>query len=129
MVVGLLVATSFAAEKAVSKASGLRGITSSIVKSGLPGGSTMRGPRSVEFAIVPMQGDRPEYQLAIFVKSDMQGKYEVVLPPGRYWIGPEAKVRDPKNYRPNVVTFYEKAVVVQESKFTEVDLLEEGYAS
>jgi hypothetical protein len=75
-----------------------------------------------------MLGDRPEYQHAIFVKSDMQGKYEVVLPPGRYWIGPKAKVRDPKNYRPDAVTFHEKAVVVQEGKFTEVDLLEEGYA-
>jgi hypothetical protein len=124
----LVAATSFAAETKALKASGLRGITSSMVRSGVPGGPTTGGPTSVEFAVAPMQGDSPAYQNAIFVKSDKQGKYEVALPPGRYWIGPKAKALDPKNYRPHAVMFFEKVVVVQEGSFTEVDLLEEGYA-
>src|SRR5207249_3295132 len=67
--------------------SGLTGTTSVIVRSGVPGGQTTGGPRSIEFAIAPIEGDRPAYQKAIFVKSDQQGKYEVALPPGTYWIG------------------------------------------
>ena len=86
------------------------------------------GPISMEFAIVPTQDNRLEYQNAIFVKSDQQGKYEVALPPGRCWIGPKAKVLNTKNDRPDAVIFSETVVVVREDNFTEVDLVEEGYA-
>src|SRR6266699_5240915 len=80
-------------EKRVMEAdqSGLKGTTSAIVRSGVPGGQTTGGPRSIEFAIAPIEGDRPAYQKAIFVTRDQQGKYEVALPPGTYWIGPKAK--------------------------------------
>jgi hypothetical protein len=128
VVVSLLAATSFAAEEVMSQASGLRGTTRSMVRSGMPGGPTTGGPASVEFAIVPMQGDRPEYQNAIFVKSDQQGRYEVALPPGRYWLGPRAKALDPTNYRPTSVMFSEEIVVVREGNFSDVDLMEMGYA-
>jgi len=128
IVVGLLAATSFAGEQVVSKASGLRGVTKSMVRSGMPDGPTTGGPASVEFAIVPMQGDRPDYQNAIFVKSDQQGRYEVALPPGRYWLGPKAKALDPTNYHPAGVMFSEEVIVVREGNFTELDLLEMGYA-
>jgi hypothetical protein len=126
--VSLVAATSFAAETTTSKASGLRGITSSRVMSGVPGGPTTGGPTSVEFAIAPVQGDRPAYQNAIFVKSDKQGKYEVALPPGRYWIGSKAKALNPVNYRPSAVVFSEKEAVVKEGLFTQLDLVEIGYA-
>ena len=126
--VSLVAATSFSAETITSKVSGLRGITSSIVRSGVPNGPTTGGRTSVEFAIAPMQGERPAYQKAIFVKSDEQGTYEVALPPGRYWIGPKAKALDPKNYRPAAAAFSERVVAVQEGSFTEVDLVEEWYA-
>ena len=128
VVVGLFAVTGFAAENVASKASGLRGITRSMVKSGMPDGPTTGGPASVEFAIAPMQGDRPEYQNAIFVKSDQRGKYEVALPPGRYWLGPTAKALDPTNYHPAGVTISEEVVDVQEGKFSELNLLEMGYA-
>jgi len=127
-VVGLLAASSFAGEKVVSKPSGLRGITKSGVRSGTPGGPTTGGPVSGEFAIVPMQGDRPDYQNAIFVKSDQHGRYEVSLPPGRYWLGPKAKALDPTNFHPGAMTFSEEVVVVGEGSFTELDLFEMGYA-
>jgi hypothetical protein len=81
----------------------------------------------VEFAIAPMQGNRPEFQNAIFVTSDPQGKYEVALPPGRYWVGTKAKALDPENYRPAAVTLFEQVVLIPEG-FTELDLLEIGYA-
>lgn len=126
-VVALLAATGFAEETGVSKASGLRGITNSMVRSGMPGRPTTGGPASLEFAIVPMQDDRPEYQNAIFVKSDAQGRYEVALPAGRYWVGPKAKALDPENYQPVVVTLSEEVVVVRDG-FTELDLLEMSYA-
>ena len=126
--VGLVAATGFAAEMTTSKASGLRGITSSIVRSGVAGGLTTGGPTSVEFAIAPMEGDRPAYQNAIFVKSDKQGKYEVALPPRRYWIGPKAKALNPANYRPGAVVLPEKEAVVKAGVFTQLDLVEVGYA-
>jgi len=127
-VVGLVATTSFAAENVVpSKGSGLRGITRSMVRSGIPGGPTTGGPASVEFAIAPLQDDHAEFQNAIFVTSSSQGKYEVALPPGRYWVGPKAKALDPENFRPSAMTLSEEVVVVRES-FTELDLLEMGYA-
>jgi hypothetical protein len=127
-VVSLVVVANCASGTTFAKASGLRGTTSFKVWSGVPGGATTQGPATVEFAIVPMQGDRPVYEKAIFAKSDKQGKYEVALPPGRYWIGPKAKALDPKNYHLGSATFSETQVIVQEGKFTEVDLLEERYA-
>jgi hypothetical protein len=107
---------------------GLTGTTSFVVMSGVPGGQSTGGPRSIEFAITPIEGDKPAYDKAIFVKSDYQGKYEVALPPGTYWIGPKAKALDPVNYRPRAVVFSEKLAVVKEGVFTHIDLVETGYA-
>ena len=117
-------------EKHVMEAnkSGLKGTTSAIVRSGRPGGQTTGGPRSVEFAIAPVEADRPAYHKAIFVKSDQQGNYEVALPPGKYWIGPKAKALDPVNYRPGAMEVSEQVTVVKEGEFTRIDLVEVGYA-
>jgi len=98
-----------------------------VVRSGIPGGPTTGGPDSVEFAIAPLLDDHPQYRNAIFVKSDPQGKYEVALPPGRYWVGPRAKALDPENYKPAAVTVSEEVVVVRDG-FTELDLVAIGYA-
>jgi hypothetical protein len=117
-------------QKRVMKAdkSGLRGTTSSIVRSGTPGGQTTGGLRSVEFAIAPIEGENPAYHKAIFVKSDQQGNYEVALPPGKYWIGSKAKALDPVNYRPGAIVLSEEMAVVKEGEFTQRDLVEVGYA-
>ena len=108
--------------------SGLRGTTSVIVRSGIPGGQTTGGPRSTEFAIAPIEGDRPVYHKAIFVKSDQQGNYEAALPPGKYWIGPKAKALDPVHYRPGALELAEQVAVVKEGEFTRIDLVEMGHA-
>ena len=108
--------------------SGLKGTTSAIVRSGIPGGQTTGGPRSIEFAIAPIEEDRPAYHKAIFVKSNQQGNYEVALPPGKYWIGPKAKALDSVNYRPGTMMLSEQVTVVKEGEFTRIDLVEAGYA-
>jgi len=108
--------------------SGLKGMTSAIVRSGVPGGQTTGGPRSMEFAIAPIEENRPAYHKAIFVKSDQQGNYEVALPPGKYWIGSKAEALDPVNYRPGVMVLSEQVTVVKEGEFTRIDLVEVGYA-
>jgi hypothetical protein len=108
--------------------SGLKGTTSVIVRSGIPGGQTTGGPRSVEFAVVPIEEGKPVYHKATFVKSDQQGNYEVALPPGQYWIGPKAKALDPVHYRPGALELAEQVAVVKEGEFTRLDLVEEGYA-
>jgi hypothetical protein len=117
-------------QKRVMKAdkSGLKGTTSSIVRSGIPGGQTTGGLRSVEFAIAPIEGENPAYHKAIFVKSDQQGNYEVALPPGKYWMGPKAKALNPVNYRPGAIVLSEEVAVVKEGEFTQIDLIEVGYA-
>jgi len=108
--------------------SGLKGTTSFIVRSGVPGGQSRGGPRSIEFAIAPIEGDKPAYQKAIFVKSDAQGNYEVALPPGTYWIGPKAKALDPVHSRPLTGEFPEHVAVVKEGGFTRIDLVMTAYA-
>ena len=117
-------------EKHVMEAnkSGLKGTTSAIVRSGRPGGQTTGGPRSVEFAIAPIEKNRRAYNKAILVKSDQQGNYEVALPPGQYWIGPKAKALDPVKYRPGAMEVAEQEIVVKAGEFTRIDVVEVGYA-
>ena len=106
----------------------LTGTTRVIVVSGVPGGQTTGGPRSVEFAIAPIEGDQPVYHQAIFVTSDAQGHYDVALAPGTYWIGPKAKALDPVHYRPQAAVFAEKVAVVKAGEVTHIDLMETAYA-
>jgi len=108
--------------------SGIKGTTASVVISGVPGGPTIGGPTSIEFAIAPVEADKPVYNKVIFVKSDVHGMFKVELPPGTYWIGPKAKALDPIQYVPGSVVFSEMVVVVKERSFVHVDLLEAGVA-
>ena len=108
--------------------SGLEGTAHSKVMSGVPGGPTTGGPASIEFAIAPIEKDAPAYKNALFVTSDKAGKYKISLSPGKYWIGPKAKVSDPINYDPGPISFSEKIVVVEPGTFTQVDLFEVRYA-
>jgi hypothetical protein len=106
----------------------LTGTTRVIVISGVPGGQTTGGLRSIEFAIAPIEGDQPAYQQAIFVQSDAQGHYDVALAPGTYWIGPKAKALDPLHYLPQAAVFAEQVVVVKAGEVTYLDLVETAYA-
>lgn len=108
--------------------SGLRGTTRFIVRSGIPGGQTTGGLRSIEFAIAPIEGEKPAYHKAIFVKSSQEGNYEVALAPGRYWVGPKAKALNALSYRPGPTVLAEEIAVVKEGEFTQLDLVEMGYA-
>ena len=108
--------------------SGLEGTTRSAVVSGVPGGKTTGGPASVEFAIAPIEGDKPSFAKAIFVKSERDGKYRVALPPGKYWIGPKAKAQGATNFAPPAVVFRETKAVVTQGAFTHLDLSEISYA-
>ncbi|MGH9904163.1 MAG: hypothetical protein ACRD8U_01110 [Pyrinomonadaceae bacterium] len=108
--------------------SGLQGTTHFTVVSGVPGGSTTGGPASIEFAIAPIEGGKPLYSKAMFVKSDKQGRYKASLPPGEYWMGPKAKALDPINYAAGAFSFSEKVVSVKEGSFAQIDLFQVGYA-
>ncbi len=108
--------------------SGLEGTTHSKVVSGVPGGPTTGGPASIEFAIAPIENDRPSYNKAIFVRSDEEGKYKVSLPSGKYWLGPKAKALDPINYAPGSFSVSEEIVVVEQGTFTKIDVFQVGYA-
>jgi hypothetical protein len=107
---------------------GLEGTTRSLVVSGVRGGGATGGPASLEFAVAPIEGAGPAYHRAIFVTSDAQGRFTLALPPGRYWIGPKAKALDPVHYRPTTAVFQEREAIVAPNAFTNVDLVETGYA-
>ena len=108
--------------------SGIKGTTRVEVVSGVPGGPTIGGPASLEFAVAPVLIDKPVYDRAIFAKSDAQGAFQLELSPGTYWIGPKGKALDSANFDPGSVVFSEKTVVVKEGNFTPVELLQTGYA-
>jgi len=108
--------------------SGIKGTTSGGVMSGVEGGGSTVRPGSLEFAIAPIEGDITAYDKAIFVTSEADGTYKVVLPPGTYWIGPKWKALPPFNYTSGPVAFSEKVAVVKEGAFTQIDLSEVGYA-
>lgn len=102
--------------------SGIKGTTRSLVVSGVRGGETTGGATSMEFAIAPVENDSPSYSKAIFIKSDEEGKFEVALPPGEYWIGPKAKALDPVNFVTIPTSFSEMIVVVTEDVFAQVEI-------
>src|SRR5262249_30455286 len=108
--------------------SGHTGTTSSRVMSGVPGGQTTGRPSRIEFAIASLDGEQPVYDKAILVTSNPQGQYEVAVPPGRYWIGPKAKARNPTTYRPGAMEVPEEVVVVQARELTQLNLVAVGYA-
>lgn len=110
------------------RTSGITGTVQSEVISGVPGGQTIRRPASIEFAIAPLEGDRPQYGRATFVKSDSEGKFKVELPAGAYWIGSKGKALDPINFAPGAVVFSEVRVSVTAGAFSTVELVETGYA-
>ena len=108
--------------------SGLEGNTHSKIMSGVPGGLTSVRPASVEFAIAPVENDKPSYSRSVFIKSDEQGNFKVSLPPGKYWLGPKGKALDPVNYAPASFSVSEETVVVKQGTFTRIDLFQVGYA-
>ena len=124
----LLVALTLGAAGAAAPASGIRGTTTYVVVGGVAGRPPRGRLASLEFAVAPIEDDRPVYERAILVRSDDDGKYEVTLPPGRYWVGPKAKALGPANDRPRSVIFSEKTVVVRDGAFTDVDLVQRGFA-
>jgi len=109
--------------------SGIKGTIHSVVISGVSGGPTTGRLASVEFAIAPIEADKPLYDKARFVTSDARGQFEMELPPGTYWIGSKAKALDPRNYAPGSVVFSEMVVTVKEGTFVSVELVETGYRS
>ena len=104
--------------------SGIEGTTSSLVIGGVAGSKPTGEPASIEFAIAPLEGDKPAFDRAIFVKSERDGKYRVALPPGKYWIGPKAQAQGATNFPPLDVEFRAKTAVVTEGALTHVDLSE-----
>lgn len=108
--------------------SGLEGTTHFKVMSGVPGGRTSVRLASIEFAIAPVENDKPSYSRSVFIKSDEQGNFKVSLPPGKYWLGPKGKALDPVNYAPASFSVSEETVVVKQGTFTKIDLFQVGYA-
>jgi hypothetical protein len=117
-----------ASQSPADERSGIRGTSRFDTVSGVPGGQTTSRPASIEFAIAPVQDDKPVYEKAIFVKSDAQGTFTVDLPPGTYWLGAREKALNPAHYSPGDVVFSEMTVVVPARTFVSVTLVQTGYA-
>ena len=107
---------------------GITGTTSSFVVGGVVPEGRPGGPRSLKFAIAPFEDGDPSFDKASFVTSDAAGKYEVVLRPGEYWLGPAGKALDPANYSFSTVEFLPKMAVVKKGVFTVIDISEIGFA-
>lgn len=112
----------------IDERSGIRGTTRFDTVSGVPGGATTSRPASIEFAVAPVQGDKPVYEKAIFVKSDAQGTFTVDLPPGTYWLGAREKALNPSGSSPGGIEVSEMTVVVPARTFVFVTLVQTGYA-
>jgi hypothetical protein len=102
---------------------GLKGTTTFRVTGGAAGSKPSEKVMSVEFAVAPMVEGRPAYPRALFVTSDADGSYAVSLAPGKYWIGPPSKARNPEHYTPEVGRVVEQVVLVQKEGWTHVDVV------
>ncbi len=87
---------------------------------------------SMEFAVVPIDGETTRFSAAKYVTSDQDGTFRVVLPPGKYRIVSKEKALNPEKFRrmrrrpPLMVR--EKTVFVQAGAFTDVDVVHSGEA-
>jgi len=106
---------------------GITGTTSSFVYGGVPGEGRTGGFGSLEFAIAPIEGQSPAYEKAIFITSDAQGKYEIILLPGKYWIGSKGRALDPINYTSGS-GFLAQVAVVKEGALSLIDISLVGFA-
>jgi hypothetical protein len=82
---------------------------------------------SVEFAIAPVEADKPLYDKTRFVTTDERGQFEVELHPGKYWIRPKSKALDAANYDPGSVVLSEMSVAVKEGTFVAIEIVKTGY--
>ena len=112
--------------------SGLEGRTIALVGSGAEGGATSKHVGSMEFTIVPIDGDNARFDAAIYVTSERDGSFKVALPSGQYRIVSMDEARDPVKFkhmrkRPPM-TLRKQTVLVRRGAYTEVDVVFVGEA-
>ncbi len=117
---------------AAPEQSGLRGRTILVVGGGAENAVPSRRVLSMEFAVVPIDGETAKFDAAIYVTSDPDGTFQVALPPGKYRIVPKEKALDPEAFkslrrRPPILVV-EQSVVIEEGAFTDVDVIHAGEA-
>ncbi len=117
---------------ATQENSGLRGRTIVIVGSGAESGAASSRIVSMEFAVVPIDGETTKFSAAKYVVSDQDGTFQVILSPGKYRLVSKEKALNPESFKrmgrrlPLVVV--EKTVFVQAGAFTDVDVVHSGQA-
>ena len=70
-----------------NKAPNLIVTTFSKVIGGVPDLESQQVLVSIEFALAPMGNGSPLLEQAVTVTSDQEGRLEIALCPGKYWIG------------------------------------------
>ena len=120
------------ADGATQENSGLRGRTIVIVGSGAENGVASKRILSMEFAVAPVDDETINFSTAKYVKSDQDGTFQVILPPGKYRIVSKEKALDPEKFsrmrrRPPLM-IVEKTVFVQAGAFIDVDVVHSGEA-
>ena len=117
---------------ATQENTGLRGRTIVIVGSGAEYGEASKRILSMEFAVVPIDGETTKFSAAKYVKSNQDGIFQIILPPGKYRIVSKEKAQNPEKFRRirrrPPLKVIEKAVFVQAGAFTDVDVVHSGEA-
>ncbi len=127
------ISPSFAqAGGATQEKSGLRGRTIVIVGSGAEYGVASKRILSMEFAVVPIDGETIKFSAARYVTSDQDGTFQVTLPPGKYRIVSKEKALNPDKFRHMrrrlFLMVVEQTVFVQAGAFTDIDVIHSGQA-
>ena len=116
----------------IQENSGLTGRTILLVGSGAEYGDTSKSILSLEFAVVPIDGETAQFDAAKYVKSDPDGTFQLILPPGKYQIVSKEKALNPEEFknirRRPTIRVVEQTVFVQAGAFTEVDVIHSGPA-
>jgi len=98
------------------------------VVGGAAGSKPVEKVGRVTFALAPVVEGKPAYAEAIFVTAGDDGSYAVSLAPGKYWIGPPARARDPHHYIPRSGAVAEQVVTVIPQDWTHLDVIEVRWA-
>jgi hypothetical protein len=107
---------------------GLKGTAKVRVVGGAAGSKPVEKLGRVTFAVAPVVDGKTIYAEAIFVTANDNGSYVISLAPGKYWIGPPAKARDPRHYIPRSGAVVEQVVTVTAQDWTHLDVIEIGWA-
>ena len=96
--------------------------------SGVAGAERRPLPVALKLTIAPMLNGSVSLTQALDVVSNSNGKLNISLAPGRYWVGARQQLEDPQQYGLSTSVIDAQVVELVPGQQTHIDVYNRGYA-